>query len=69
MTEVAPKAPDAALNEKKPFTDAPIPEVEDAVLESTGKNIPEVALDIFKFAVVVAKPEVLELPEVIAYPA
>ena len=59
FTEVAPKAPDAALNEKKPFTDAPIPEVEDAVLESTGWNIPEAALDMFKFAAVVAKPDVI----------
>ena len=63
MTEVAPKAPDDALNEKKPFTDAPIPEAEDAVFERTGKNIPEAALETFRFAAVVAKPEVIAYPD------
>ena len=36
LTEVAPKAPEDALNEKKLFTDAAIPEVEDAVFDRTG---------------------------------
>ena len=33
FTEEAPNAPDATLKEKKLFTDAPIPDVEDAVFE------------------------------------
>ena len=36
FTEEAPNAPDATLNEKKLLTDAPIPDVEDAVFERTG---------------------------------
>ena len=68
LTEVAPKAPVVALNEKKLFTDAPTPEVVDEVLESTGKNIPEAALDTFIFDAVVAKPEVIAYPEVFEFP-
>jgi len=36
LTDVAPKAPEVALKVKKLFTDAPTPEAEEAVLESTG---------------------------------
>ena len=68
LTDVAPKAPEDALNVKQLFTDAPIPDAEEAVFESTGQNSPETALETFKFAAVVANAEVLELPEVMAYP-
>ena len=50
----------------KPFTDAPIPVAEESVFERTGKNIPVDALETFKFAAVVAKPEVVENPDVVA---
>ena len=54
---MAPNAPVAVLNENRPFTDAAIPDAEE-VFERTGKNIPVDALDTYKFADVVAKPEV-----------
>ena len=66
MTEVAVNAPVATLNEKKLLTDAAIPEAEDEIFESTGKNIPVDALETLKFEAVVANPEEFELPEVIA---
>ena len=47
------------MNEKKLFTDAPIPLDEDAVLDSTGKKVPEAALTTFKFPDVVANPDVV----------
>jgi hypothetical protein len=47
------------LNEKKPFTDAPTPLVDEAVYERTGKKVPEAAFATLKFADVVAKPEVV----------
>ena len=51
------------MKEKKPFTDAPIPLAEDAVFERTGKKIPEVALETFIFADVVASPDVIPYPD------
>ena len=59
LIDVAPNAPVAALKENKLLTEAPTPEIVDAVFERIGKNVPVDALERFKFAEVLAKPEVI----------